>query len=85
MKGNERVNERRKEGVPRRRRYLRAFIYAGELFARVYIYFIAIFITFTKTLRETASLNILRCDRPALPRIRNARTTEVNRIQWGLL
>lgn len=47
----------------------------------VYIYFIAIFITFTKTLRETASLNILRCD-PAPPRIRNARTTEVNRIQW---
>lgn len=47
----------------------------------VYIYFIAIFITFTKTLRETASLNILRCD-PAPPRIRNARTTGVNRIQW---
>lgn len=47
----------------------------------IYIYFIAIFITFTKTLRETASLNILRCD-PAPPRIRNARTTEVNRIQW---
>ena len=53
--------------------------------ARVCVYFIAIFITFTKTLGETASLNILRCDRPALPRIRNARTAGVNRIQWGLL
>lgn len=68
--GNDEATKRQETVRRRRRRWGRKlveFIFAAIPIyrRRIHIYFIAIFIPFTKTSRRTASLNILRCDRPA--------------------